>query len=169
VANLARTGPGIHRRVRLGGFDVGSVAGRTAAENREFNGHASKSPRNWEQRFSLNRAGACAGGRAKLSVIRKQLSGYVVCQLDIAVLQNVTKRLCIVFCPVAELPTLALEMELVPVQFLAGSNIHDGYPNVGSQGESLFAIQARERVNYDHTIKALAAKTTVDILQRGAF
>jgi hypothetical protein len=39
-ANLARTEPGIHQHARLVGFDVGSVAGGTAAENREFDCHA---------------------------------------------------------------------------------------------------------------------------------
>ena len=38
-ADLARRKAGIHQHAGLAGFDVGAIAGRTAAEDGEFDGH----------------------------------------------------------------------------------------------------------------------------------
>jgi hypothetical protein len=39
-ANLARTEPGIHQHARLAGFQVGAIAGGTAAENGQVYSHS---------------------------------------------------------------------------------------------------------------------------------
>ena len=38
-ADLARAEPGVHEDPGFGGFEVGAIAARTAAENGEFDGH----------------------------------------------------------------------------------------------------------------------------------
>ena len=42
LADLARGKPGIHENARFAGFQVGAVAGGTAAKNGESNGHEIK-------------------------------------------------------------------------------------------------------------------------------
>ena len=39
LADLARAEPGVHEHARLGGFDIGAIAGGTTAENGELDGH----------------------------------------------------------------------------------------------------------------------------------
>ena len=39
LADLARGKPGIHQHARLGGLDIGAIAGGTAAQDGEFYGH----------------------------------------------------------------------------------------------------------------------------------
>jgi hypothetical protein len=39
LADLARAEPGVHEHAGFSGFEIGTIAGRTAAEDGEFDGH----------------------------------------------------------------------------------------------------------------------------------
>ena len=48
LADLARRKAGVHEDAGFGGFEVGAIAGRTAAENGELDGHGGKLKRKAE-------------------------------------------------------------------------------------------------------------------------